>query len=241
MTEVNEIAPDLYRIATYVPESDLQFCQFLVKDDEPLLFHTGGRAMFAGVREAVARILDPSLVRWIGFSHFETDECGSLNEWLQIAPNAEPVCSLVGAQVNVNDFAIRPARGLQHDEVLTTGKYRFRFRQTPHVPHCWDAGLMFEETHGTLLCSDLFVQSGNVGALTESDVVEPTQKRLDGMQGTPFGNVMPYTTQTESILHGLADLKPRTLATHHGSAFVGDGAAALRGLAVALRAIYGGP
>jgi flavorubredoxin len=240
MPDIAEIAPDLYRIATYVPESDLLFCQFLVNDDEPLLFHTGGRAMFAGVREAVARVIDPALVRWIGFSHFETDECGSLNDWLQVAPNAEAVCSLVGAQVNVNDFAIRPARGLQHDEVLATGKYRFRFRQTPHLPHCWDAGLMFEETQGTLLCSDLFLQSGNVAPLTRSDVVGQTRERLGAMQSTPFGNVVPYTTQTESILHGLAELKPRTLATHHGSAFVGDGAAALRDLAVALREIYDG-
>jgi flavorubredoxin len=148
-TTVHEVAPDLYRIATYVPAANLQFCQFLVKDDEPVLFHTGGRALFPLVREAVARLIDSSTLRWIGFSHFESDECGSLNEWLALAPRAQPVCSVVGALTSVNDFANRPARPLQHDEVLTTGRFRFRFRQTPHVPHCWDAGLLFEETQQT--------------------------------------------------------------------------------------------
>lgn len=132
---ITEIGPDLYRISTYVPEIDLQFNEFLVKDDQPLLFHTGMKAMFPLVRDEVASVIDPSSIRWIGFSHFEADECGSLNEWLQIAPAAQPVCSTVGALVNVNDFATRPARGMTDGEVLNTGKYRFRFLQTPHVPH----------------------------------------------------------------------------------------------------------
>ena len=116
------------------------------------------KALFPAVRDAVASVIDPSQIRWIGFSHFEADECGSLNEWLQMAPAAQPVCSLVGAMVSVNDFALRPARGMTTGEVISTGKYRFRFLQTPHVPHCWEAGLLFEEVGGTLLSSDLFHQ-----------------------------------------------------------------------------------
>jgi flavorubredoxin len=238
---LHEVAPDLYRIATYIPDANLQMCQFLVKDDEPLLFHTGGRAMFPLVREAVARLVDPATIRWIGFSHFEADECGSLNEWLALAPRAQPVCSLVGALTSVNDFASRAARPLQHDEVLSTGRFRFRFRQTPHVPHCWDAGLLFEETHRTLLCSDLFFQPGDVEPLVQTDVLERTAAGLRELQAGPLANVMPYTAQTDTILHGLADLRPRTVATHHGSTYLGDGARALRELGLVLRETYGAP
>jgi hypothetical protein len=139
---IEEIAPDLYRISTYAPGIDLQFNQFLVKDDEPLLYHTGMKSLFPTVLEAVSTLIDPSRLRWIGFSHFEADECGSLNEWLQLAPAAQPVCSVVGALVSINDFAVRPALGMTDGEVLNTGKYRFRFIQTPHVPHCWEAALL---------------------------------------------------------------------------------------------------
>ena len=135
MAVLTEIAPDLYRISIYVPQANLQFNHFLIKDDEPLLFHTGLKATFPLVREAVATLLNPAQLRWIGFSHFESDECGALNQWLEVAPLAEPACSLTGALVSVNDFAVRPARGLTQDEVLSTGKYRFRFCQTPHLPH----------------------------------------------------------------------------------------------------------
>ena len=236
---VTEIAPDLYRISTYVPEIDLQFNQFLVKDDEPLLFHTGMKALFPLVRDAVARLIDPSRLRWVGFSHFEADECGSLNEWLQAAPAAQPVCSVVGALVSVNDFAVRPARGMAAGEVLTTGKYRFRFMQTPHVPHCWEAGLLFEEVNGTLLCSDLFHQGGDVEPLTESDVVERARRTLVDYQASPLANYMPYTKHTDGILQGLADLRPRTVAPMHGSAYAGDGERAVRDLAVVMREVLG--
>jgi flavorubredoxin len=149
MTTVNEIAPDVYRISTFIPEIDLQFSQFLIEDDEPLLFHTGMRSLFPLVRDAVATVIDPSKIRWISFSHFEADECGSLNEWLHLAPNAEPLCSMVGALVSINDFAVRPAKGMNDGELLSTGKNRFRYVRTPHVPHCWEAGQLFEETNGT--------------------------------------------------------------------------------------------
>jgi flavorubredoxin len=234
---IEEIAPDLYRISTYVPEINLQFNQFLVKDDEPLLFHTGMRGMFPLVHDEVARVIEPSRIRWIGFSHFESDECGALNEWLQLAPEAQPVCSLVGAMVSVNDFAQRPARAMTDGEVLTTGKYRFRFLQTPHVPHCWEAGLMYEETQKTLLCSDLFTHQGNVEAQTISDVVGRFRQGLIGDQQGPLANAYPYSSQTEDTLRRLASLRPKTLAIMHGSTFIGDGKRALDDLATAMREV----
>jgi len=236
---ITEIAPDFYRISTYIPEIDLQFNQFLIKDDEPLLFHTGMKALFPVVREAVETIIDSSKIRWISFSHFEADECGSLNEWLQLAPAAQPVCSMVGALVSVNDFAIRPAKGMNDGEVLNTGQHRFRFVQTPHVPHCWEAGMLFEETKGTLLCTDLFHQGGNVEPLTESDVIERARKTLTDYQAGPLANYMPYTKHTDSIMQRLAELNPRTIAPMHGSAFVGDGSRSLRDLAVVMREVLG--
>src|SRR5918992_1155314 len=196
---ITEIAPDLYRISTYVPQIDLQFNQFLVKDDEPLLFHTGMKALFPVVREAVATVIDPSTLRWISFSHFEADECGAL--------------------VSINDFAVRPAKGMNDGETFSTGQYRYRFIQTPHVPHCWEAGLLFEETNGTLLCSDLFHQNGDVEPLTESDVIERARKTLLEYQAGPFANYMPYTKHTDSIMQKLAALKPRTVVPMHGSAY----------------------
>lgn len=240
-TTVDEIAPDIFRIATFVPDLNFSFCQFLVRDDEPLLFHTGDRAMFPLVKDAVAKLIDPATLRWIGFSHFEADECGSLNEWLATAPNSEPVCSLVGALVSVNDFADRPARGMVQDEAFSTGSHRFRFRQTPHVPHCWEAGLLFEETSRTLLCSDLFHQLGDLEAVTHGSVLDRSEESLTVFQASPFANYMPYTTQTEGILHGLADLNPTTLAAMHGSTFVGDGGQALRDLNQIMQQVLADP
>lgn len=239
MTTITEIAPDMFRISTFVPEFKLQFNHFLLRDDEPLLFHTGMRQMFPQMRDAVARLIDPATLRWVAFSHFESDECGALNEWLGVAPNAEPVCGLVGALVSVNDFSLRQARVLAHDETLATGKHRVRFRQTPHVPHNWEASLLFEEVTRTLLCSDLFAHEGNVEPVTESDVVDRARRALiDGQQG-PFANAYPYTPFTDSILQGLADLQPKRLALMHGSTFVGDGERALRDLATAMRDVLG--
>ena len=237
MTTVTEIAPDLFRITTFVPEAGIQFSQFLVRDEQPLLFETGMKMLFPAVRDAVARLIDPTTIRYIGFSHFEGDECGSLNEWLELAPNAEAVCSFVGAATSVQDFAIRPPRPLAHDEVFSTGTYRFRFRQTPHVPHCWDAGLLFEETQRTLLASDLFYHEGDVEPLTESDIVERTRQALAHFSAGPLAVPVPYTQDTAPILHGLADLNPATIATHHGSAFRGDGARALRDLVLVIKEV----
>jgi flavorubredoxin len=236
---VTEVAPDCYRISTYIPEIDLQFNQFVIKDEEPLLFHTGMRSLFPVVREAVASIIDPAKLRWISFSHFEADECGSLNEWLQIAPHAQAVCSMVGAMVSINDFALRPAKGMVDGETFETGRHRFRFVQTPHVPHCWEAGLLFEETNGTLLCSDLFHQGGDVEPSTEADVIDRARKTLVDYQASPLANYMPYTKHTDGIMQKLAALNPRTITPMHGSAFGGDGAQALRDLAVVMREVLG--
>ena len=234
---VDEIAPDTYRISTYVPEFNLQFNQFLVADDEPLLYHTGMRGLFPRVLEEVSRVIDPSRLRWVSFSHFESDECGALNDWLGVAPHAEPVCSVVGALVSVNDFSARPARPLADGEVLATGRRRFRFLQTPHVPHCWEAGLMLEETEGTLLCSDLFTHTGDVAPVTTSDVVGPFREGLIADRGGPLAGAYPYTPQTDETLRRLAALRPKTLALMHGSTFVGDGESALNDLAAAMREV----
>lgn len=241
LARVTEIAADHYSISIYVPEFNLRFNHFLIKDDEPLLFHTGMKQMFPLLRDAVARLIDPAALRWIAFSHFEADECGALNDWLSVASHAEPLCGLVGALVSVNDYAGRPARVRVrvHDEILKTGTYRFRFRQTPHVPHNLEACLLFEEVTRTLLCSDLFSHEGDVEAVTESDVVERAKRALmEGRQGL-FANAYPYTPLTEPILHGLAALQPKQLALMHGSAFVGDGGRALRDLATTMREVLG--
>jgi flavorubredoxin len=239
MMRIDEIAPNVYRLCLYMPEMNIQFNQFLVRDDEPLLFHTGMRQIFPQVREAVARLINPANLRWISFSHFEADECGSLNEWLATAPQATAACSFVGANVSVNDFADRPARALQNDEVLTTGSYRFRFLATPHVPHCWEASMLFEETTGTLFSSDLFFHWGDVEPLTTTDVVERFKTNLLIDQHGPFANAYPYTTLTESTLQRLSDLKPKTIALMHGSSFRGDGSQALLDLSGVMKEILG--
>lgn len=241
MTQITEVAPDLFRITTYLEPLNLQFSQFLVRDAEPLLYHTGPRALFPAVKEAVASLIDIRALRWIGFSHCEADECGSLPEWQQLAPQSEAVCSLVGKLVSVDDcLALRPAKGMADGEVLETGKYRFRFLATPHVPHCWESGLMFEETQRTLLCSDLFHQGGNVEPVTHSDVVGRCRDVLVEYQQGPLANYMPYCTLTDPTIQRLAALHPKTVATMHGSVYVGDGAQALHDLASVVRAVLGG-
>lgn len=236
---VTEIAPDHYAISIYVKDFNLRFNHFLIKDEEPLLFHTGMKQMFPLVRDAVARVIDPATLRWISFSHFEADECGALNEWLAVASHAEPVCGLVGASVSVNDFSIRPAHVLAHDEILRTGAYRFRFQQTPHVPHNWEAGLLFEEVTRTLLCSDLFTHEGDVEPMTELDVIDRAKRSLIAGKQGPFADPYPYTPLTDPILHGLSSLRPARLALMHGSAFIGDGEGALRNLAMVMREVLG--
>jgi flavorubredoxin len=219
---INEIASDLFRLSVYVPDFDMQFNHFLVRDEEPLLFHAGLKAMFPGLREAVAKLIDPAKLRHIAWSHFESDECGALNDWLQLAPQAQAVCTLVGKLVSIDDFSIRPARGMTAEDVLTTGKYRYRFYRSPHIPHGWDAGVLFEETRKTLFCSDLFHHFGNVEPVTTSDLIEPTRRAMKQLQQGPLAGYMPYTRQTEGVLRSLANLKPEALAEMHGSYYTGQ-------------------
>jgi flavorubredoxin len=230
-SKVTEIAQGTFRISTFHPDYGIQFNQFLIKDDEPFLMHTGFKRMFPATLEGVASILDPSTVRWLGFSHFESDECGALNEWLKVAPRAQAVCSFVSAMVNVTDFADRAPRALAEGEVLQTGRHRLRFLSTPHVPHAWDAGLFFDEVEKTLLCSDLFFQPGDPEAVTESDVVSRARDAIRASLTGPMPKDMPYTPYTESTLQRLAALEPRTLAVMHGSSFRGDGRTAILALA----------
>jgi flavorubredoxin len=239
-TRIDEVAPDLYRICLYVPEFDLQFNHFLVRDDEPLLFHTGMRAMFPAVREAVATLIDPNDLRWISWSHFEVDECGALNQWLAAAPNARPVCGELGAMINIADFSDRPPRALKPDEILETGRHRFRFVPTPHLPHGWDAGVLFEERDKVLLCSDLLHQLGDVEPVTSGDITDRYRRAFETYQQSPvLMDYVPYTENTKRQLAKLAALQPRTLAAMHGSTFVGDGAAALVASGEIIRQVTG--
>jgi flavorubredoxin len=239
VTRVDEIASDIFRISTYVPEFNLQFNQFLIRDEESLLFETGMKQMFPLVREAVSKIIDPASLRYVSFSHFEPDECGSLNEWLALAPRAEAICSVVGAMVFVNDAALRPARGLNNDEIIRSGKRTFRFKSTPHLPHGWDAGVLFEETTGTLLCSDLLGHAGDVPPVTDSDIAGRFRETTAAFQTGPLANYMPYTPHTEAQVKELASLKPRACAPMHGSTFVGNGEKALMDMAVVMKELLG--
>ncbi len=239
MAKTTEIAPNIYRISIYAPWGDLQFNHFLVKDEEPMLFHTGLRGMHAEIREAVSRLINVSDLRHIGFSHFESDECGSLNEWLAAAPQADVICSQVGALVSVNDFIGREARALSDGESFTTGKFRFRYCQTPHLPHGWDAGVLFEETEKTLLCSDLFHQTGDVEPITSDDVVGRSHEAMKAYQAGILADYVPYTPLTGQNLKKLAALQPKTLAIMHGSSFTGNCVRALDDLHVAYREVFG--
>lgn len=238
---ITEIVPDIYRISTFHPDFGIQFNQFLIKDAEPFLMHTGFKKMFATTQAAVASIIDPATLRWIGFSHFEPDECGALNEWLATAPRAQALSSFVGAMVMLNDYADRAPRVLADGDVLVTGQHRLRFLSTPQVPHGWDAGLYFDETTRTLLCSDLFFQPGDPEPLTETDLIGQIKEViLSGLTG-PMAKDMPYTPYTDSTLRRLAALAPTTLATMHGSSFRGDGQKALLALAVVLKELLSEP
>ncbi len=240
MVQTDEIAPDVFRICLYVEQYDLQFNHFLVRDEQPLLFHAGMRWMFPDLRQAVAGLIDPSTLRWIGWSHFESDECGALNAWLKLAPAAQPLCTPIAAMVNMADYADRPAHAPGADEVLRTGRRRFRMIATPHLPHGWDAGLLFEETNRTLFCSDLLHQTGRQAPSTDSDdVLERTAEAIAAAQAGPLMDYLPYTPHTGRLLGELARLRPRLLATMHGASYAGDGRRILEGLEPILKEVFG--
>jgi flavorubredoxin len=229
-TKVDEIADGIYRLSTYVPDiappAGFTFNQFLVLGDEPLMFHTGLRKMFALNRDALSRIIPPERLRWIAYGHFEADECGAMNEWLSVAPQAQAAHGQTGCLVSLNDFADRAPRVLADGEVIDIGGgKRVRFIDTPHTPHGWDAGVLYEESTRTLLCGDLFTQLGNGKALTDGDVVGPASAAEDVFK---YSSVCPGMGAT---IRSLAHLAPRTLALMHGPSFAGDGAGALRALA----------
>ena len=229
-TNVHEVATGIYRINTPVVfpggSGAFNFNQYLIVDDEPLLFHTGPRRMFPLVSEAVASIVPLQQLRYLAFSHFEADECGSLNEFLAVAPKAVPVCSRVAAMVSVDDVADRPSRPLADGEVLKLGRHEVRWFDTPHLPHAWECGLMMELHTHTLLCGDLFTQGGTGETpLTESDILGPSEAFRSPM------DYYAHSPDTGAMLERLAAERPEVLACMHGSAWRGDGAALLRDLA----------
>jgi flavorubredoxin len=230
-TRVDEVAPSIYRISTPVSvlPGGFSFNQYLVVDEEPLLFHTGLRRMFPLVREAISAVMPVERLRWVGFSHFEADECGALNEWLAASPKAQPLCGSVAAMVSVNDVADRPPRALADGEAVSLGRARVRWLDAPHLPHAWECGYLFEETNRTLLCGDLFTQPGATHSpVTEGDVLGPSETMRAAM------DYFAHAPATRPLLEKLAGTKPRTLACMHGSAWSGDGGRLLLDLADAL-------
>ena len=229
-TNVHEVATGIYRINTPVTPpggaGSFNFNQYLIADDEPLLFHTGPRRMFPLVSEAIGKILPLEGLRYLAFSHFEADECGSLNEFLTAAPRAVPVCSRIAAMVSVDDVADRPSRPLADGEILKLGRHELRWFDTPHLPHAWECGLMMEMATRTLLCGDLFTQGGTGETpLTESDILGPSEAFRSPM------DYYAHSPNTGAMLERLAAERPAVLACMHGSAWRGDGAALLRALA----------
>lgn len=226
-TNVHEIADGIFRINTptdAVP-GGFSFNQYLVLDEQPLLFHTGPRKMFPLVREAVESLLPVRLLRFIALSHFEADECGSLNEWLAAAPQSMPLCSQVAALVSVNDFADRPAKAMTNGEEISLGSHLIKWLDAPHLPHGWETGYLMDSTSKTLFCGDLFTQGGTgTLALTGDDILEPSEAFRKPM------DYFSHSTNTQALLDRLASETPETLACMHGSAWTGDGAKLLRAL-----------
>ena len=224
-TVVDEVADGVFRLSTYVQPADFTFNQYLIRADQPLLFHCGPRAMFPLISAALAKVVPVHTLRWVSFGHHESDESGSMNEWLAAAPQAQIAVGEIGCMISMNDLAARPPRALKDGETLDLGGKRVRWLATPHVPHCWDAGLLFEETTHTLLCGDLFTSVGRHPATSESDPVGPALAAEDVVHATAL------TTSTARSIRGLGELKPRTLALMHGPAFRGNCVGALDALA----------
>jgi flavorubredoxin len=229
-TQVTEIAPEIYRLSTYVAKAGLLHNQFLLVAEEPLLFHAGLRALFPSVMEAVATVLPVETLRWITFGHVEADECGAMNNWLAAAPRSQVAHGVVGCQVSVNDLADREPRSLVDGEVMDLGGKRVRRIETPHVPHGWDAGLFYEETTGTLLCGDLFTAFGNAPAITAQEIISPALSAEDA------GHATCLTPATAPTIRALAALTPQTLGLMHGPSYNGDCSQSLKDLATAYEA-----
>lgn len=235
-TTIDEIAAGIYRISTPVPASVIppagfSFNRYLLVDDEPLLFHTGPRKLFASTRDAVASVLPVSALRYLAVSHVEADECGALNELLAAAPHAEPVCGRVAATVSIADMADRAPRALADGETLATGQRTLEWIDAPHMPHAWECGYMYDARSRTLMCGDLFTQGGDDNPPhTESDILGPSEDFRRGM------DYYSHTKKANELIERLAATRPTTLACMHGSAWSGDGAALLKALGESLNA-----
>jgi flavorubredoxin len=232
-TRIDEIEDSIYRIHTPIPAmpGGFSFNQYLLVDEEPLVFHTGPRRLFPLVREAIAQVLPLEKLRWIAFSHLESDESGAMNEFLAAAPQARPLCSQVGALVSMHDLADREPRGLADGETVTLGKHRLTWVATPHLPHGWDCGYLADLTTQTLFCGDLFTQPGADHApVVEGDVLGPSEQFRQAM------DYHSHTIHTRALIEKVAAFAPRTLACMHGAAWSGDGAKLLRALGDALAA-----
>jgi len=233
-TNVHEISEGIYRINTPITlpgdMGQFSFNQYLIADDAPMLFHTGPRRMFPLVSRAIARVVPLERLRWITFGHVESDECGAMNEFLAVAPFAQPLASALGTMVSVNDVADRPGRGLADGEEFSIGAHRLSWIYTPHVPHGWDCGVLFDHSTQTLLCGDLFTQGGSDHPpVTEQEVLGPSERFRKPL------DYFAHSAGSSAILEKLAALRPTTLACMHGSAFRGDGGALLRGLSEVLK------
>ena len=232
-TRVDEIADQIYRISTPIPPGAIPvgftFNQYLIVDDEPLLFHTGLRKLFPVVREAIESVMPVERLRHLSFSHFEADECGALNEFLAVAPEAKPLCGDIAAMVSVDDVSDRAARPLADGAEVPLGKHNVRWLYAPHVPHAWECGFLFEASTRTLLCGDLFTQGGHEHKpLTDRDILGPSEAMRKGM------DYFSHAKDTPQILEKLAATEPTTLACMHGSAWTGNGGELIRALADAL-------
>lgn len=225
---ITEIGDGIYRISVFAaeiaPPHGFSFNSFLIVDDEPLLFHAGQRGMFPLFSEAVASLMPIEQLRWISFGHIEADECGAMNLWLQAAPEAQVVHGETACSISLNDLADRPPRVVADGELITSGRRRVRYIDTPHVPHAWESGVVYEETSGILFCGDLFTQLGGQ-ATTEDDIVAAAIAAEDTFHSTSVG------TATAPTIRRLAELNPKALALMHGPTYFGDGAEALKRLA----------
>jgi len=228
-TRIDEITDGIYRISTPVPPEVIPggftFNQYLVVDDSPLLYHTGPRKMLPLIQEAINAVIPVSTLRYIGFSHFEADECGSLNDFLELAPNAEPLCSRIAKMVSVDDIAIRPAHALADGEELSLGSHVVRWIDTPHLPHAWECGHLYEATTETLFCGDLFTQGGHEHEpLTTNDILDSSENMRGAL------DYFSQTRRVQELMEKLASTSPKVLACMHGAAWSGDGAKLLRQL-----------
>lgn len=224
-TSVDEVTSGIYRLSTYIEEADFTFNQYLMDADQPLLFHCGMRGLFPLISAAVKEVMPLGRLRWISFGHWEADESGAMNDWLEAAPHAQVAVGTIGCMLSVNDLAVREPRALQDNEVIDLGGKRARHLTTPHVPHCWDASVLYEETTKTLFCGDLFTRIGRSAAVSEDDPVAPALAAEDVFGATAL------TPNTAPTIRRLAALKPAVLALMHGPAFHGNGEQALLHLA----------